>query len=44
MIRNPDRPDPGNPGGTEPAVETRAFLSYVRTGVERMQADEVQVV
>jgi HK97 family phage major capsid protein len=28
----------------EPAVEQRAFISFVRTGIERMQADEVRAL
>jgi len=39
-----NRPDPASTGRAEPAVETRAFLSYARTGVERMQADEVRAL
>ncbi|WP_288200083.1 phage major capsid protein [uncultured Pleomorphomonas sp.] len=39
-----NRPTGGNLTPTEPAVETRAFLNYARTGVERMQAEEVRAL
>lgn len=38
-----NRPTGGNQP-TEPATETRAFLNFVRRGVERMDADEVRAL
>lgn len=38
-----NRPTAGNQP-TEPATETRAFLNFVRHGVERMGADEVRAL
>ncbi|MFE3837550.1 phage major capsid protein [Pseudogemmobacter sonorensis] len=39
-----NRPGTGTENTTEPNAERRAFASFVRTGVERMQADEVRAL
>ena len=39
-----NRPNPGNPGNPDAEIERRAFLNFCRTGVERMNADEVRAL
>lgn len=39
-----NRPGTGTDTTTEPGAEQRAFAAFVRTGVERMQADEVRAL
>lgn len=39
-----NRPGTGTETTTEPGAERRAFAAFVRTGVERMQADEVRAL
>lgn len=39
-----NRPNPGNPGNPDADLERRAFLNFCRTGVERMNTDEVRAL
>lgn len=39
-----NRPNPGNPGNPDADLERRAFLSFCRRGVERMDADETRAL